>query len=314
MGMPRQGYGRGLAEEFSSIYVLNLLGNARVHGERGRYHGEGIFGNATQSPVAITILVKNLNAGPGNCSIHYRDIGGELKSEEKREKLKETVSISGFNDWQIVKPNKYHEWIAQRSEAFAQFYPLGTKEAKAGKTDDAIFGLYSLGIATNRDAYIYNFTYNTCAQNAELMTQNYLAALSELENNPDLSVDEVAGHHTENITWGGIRNNLKQKKKTEFNKNYIRKALYRPFIATNCYANYIFIHRKYQMDQIFPDPSSENRVICVPNKGARVPFSALISDRMLDLNFYDSGTQCFPQYRYLKPSGTFKRYGHIRWY
>ena len=58
------------------------------------------------------------------------------------------------------------------------------------------------------------------------------------------------------------------------------------------------------MDQIFPDSSSENRVICVPNKGARVPFSVLITDAMLDLNFYDSGTQCFPRYQYPKLSGT----------
>ena len=154
-----------------------------------------------------------------------------------------------------------------------------------------------------RKPYIYNFSRDTCAENAQLMTQDYLAALSELEENPVLSADEAARHHTENITWGGVLNNLKQQKKTEFNNNnYIRKVLYRPFIATNCYANYIFVHRKYQMDRIFPDPSSENRVICVPNKGARVPFSLLITDTILDLNFYDSGTQCFPRYQYPKPS------------
>ena len=196
-GNAEAGIRKCLAEEFSSIYVLNLLGNARIHGERGRYHGEGVFGNATQSPVAVTILVKNPNTKHGGCSIHYQDIGGELRSAEKLEKLKEAVSISEFSDWQTIKPNKYHEWIEQRSDTFTQFYPLGTKEAKAGKADDAIFGLYSLGIATNRDAYIYNFTYNTCAQNAKLMTQDYLAALSELEDNPNLSADEVACHHTE---------------------------------------------------------------------------------------------------------------------
>lgn len=288
-----------LAEEFSSIYVLNLLGNARIHGKQGRYQGGGVFGNATQSPVAITILVKNPNTKHSECSIHYRDIGGELKGEKKLEKLKETVSISGFSDWQTVKPNKYHEWIGQRSDAFTEFYPLGTKEAKAGKADDAIFALYSLGLATNRDAYIYNFSRDVCAEKALLMTLDYLAAVSELKEDSRLTVKEVTRRYSKNIKWDDtLQNRLKQKKNTEFNDSYIQRVTYRPFVATNCYADYTFITRKGQMDRIFPNSSSENRVICIPNRGARVPFSVMITDTMLDLNFFDSGSQCFPLYQY----------------
>ena len=301
-----------LAEECSSIYVLNLLGNARMHGELGRYQGGGVFGNATQSPVAITILVKNLNTKCSECSINYRDIGGELRGVKKLEELQETVSISGFSDWQAIKPNKYHEWIGQRSDAFTEFYPLGTKEAKAEKTDDAIFTLYSLGWATNRDAYVYNFSRDTLLENARLMTEDYLTAFSEFETtlkaNPELLsdknalkavVEKITQRHNSNIKWNSeLMNDLKRKKKTEFDNNYVRKVMYRPFIATNCYADYTFIHRKYQMDRIFPNSSSENRVICIPNRGARVPFSVMITDTMLDLNFFDSGSQCFPRWRY----------------
>ena len=302
-GNAETGIRKCFAEEFSSIYVLNLLGNARMHGERGRYHGEGVFGSATQSPVAITILVKDLNTKQGDCSIHYRDIGGGLRREEKLEKLKEAVSVTGFSDWQMVKPNKYHEWIGQRSDAFQHFYPLGSEDARAGRADDAIFRLYSLGLATGRDPYIYNFSRDACIGNARQMTQDYLAALSELKANPELTVDEVASRHNSNIKWNReLKNNLKRKKETKFMENYVRKAAYRPFIATNCYADYTFSQMKYQVDRIFPDASSENRVICVPNRGARVPFSVLVTDTMLDLNFYDSGSQYFPLYQYPEPS------------
>ena len=274
-----------------------------MHGERGRYHGEGVFGSATQSPVAITILVKDLNTKQGDCSIHYRDIGGGLRREEKLEKLKEAVSVTGFSDWQMVKPNKYHEWIGQRSDAFQHFYPLGSEDARAGRADDAIFRLYSLGLATGRDPYIYNFSRDACIGNARQMTQDYLAALSELKANPELTVDEVASRHNSNIKWNReLKNNLKRKKETKFMEDYVRKAAYRPFIATNCYADYTFSQMKYQVDRIFPDASSENRVICVPNRGARVPFSVLVTDTMLDLNFYDSGSQYFPLYQYPEPS------------
>ena len=83
-----------LPEEFSSIYILNLLGNARIHGEQGRYQGEGVFGNATQSPVAITLLVKNSDVDHDGCHIHYRDIGGELKRDEKvKNTERESINI-----------------------------------------------------------------------------------------------------------------------------------------------------------------------------------------------------------------------------
>ena len=307
-----------LAEEFSSIYVLNLLGNARIRGKQGRYQGGGVFDNATQSPVAITILVKSLNTEHSECSIHYRDIGGELKGEKKLEKLKEAVSISGFSDWQSIKPNRYHEWIGQRSDAFTEFYPLGTKEAKAGKTDDAIFTLYSLGWATNRDAYVYNFSRDTLLENAQLMTEDYLTALSEFETtlkaNPELLsnknalkavVEKITQRHDSNSRWNSeLQDDLIRKKKTSFDNGYVRRVMYRPFVSTNCYADYTFIHRKYQMDRIFPNSSNENRVICFPNRGARVPFSVMITDTMLDLNFFDSGSQCFPRWRYPQSTNT----------
>ena len=137
------------------------------------------------------------------------------------------------------------------------------------------------------------------------MTQDYLAALSEHKANPKLTIDEVASRHTSNIKWNReLKNNLKRKKETEFTKDYARIAAYRPFIATNCYADYTFSQMKYQVDRIFPDASSENRVICIPNRGARIPFSILMTDTMIDLNFFDSGSQYFPLYQYPKPADT----------
>ena len=57
------------------------------------------------------------------------------------------------------------------------------------------------------------------------------------------------------------------------------------------------------MDRIFPESSSENRVICVPGIGSKKTFSALITDTMPDLGFNEA-SQCFPRYRYLKPTDT----------
>ncbi|MDE0313344.1 MAG: hypothetical protein OXM61_00450 [Candidatus Poribacteria bacterium] len=291
-----------LPKEFSSIYALNLLGNARIYGEDGRYQGEGVFGNATQSPVAVTILVKNLKSEHNVCRIHYREIGGYLKRDEKLKRLSKAMSVKGFSDWQIITSNKHYDWIDQRSDSFTEFYPLGTKEAKAGNSDDAIFALFSGGYKTGRDPSIYNFSRDVCSKSAYRMIQDYLAALSDLEQNSELTVNEVTIRHNSNIKWdSNLKSNLRQKKKTEFDDNYIRKVVYRPFVATNCYTDYIFAQRKYQMDRIFPDSSSDNRVICVPGISSKKSFSALMTNVMPDVNLNDAGTQCFPRWRYPKP-------------
>ena len=267
-----------LAEEFSSIYVLHLRGDARTSGERRRSEAGNVFGSGTRTPVAITILVKNPYAKHEGCKIQYRDIGNYLIREDKLETLSKAKSIKGFKDWQTVKPNKHYDWIDQRSDAFTKFYPLGSQDARAGNADDAIFGLYSRGYATGRDAYIYNFSRDNCAENARRMTEDYINALSEFDETPELTVNEASHRHTSNIAWDeNLRNNLARQVSTEFDDNYIRKVIYRPFVATNCYADYTFAQRKYQMHRIFPDNFSKNHVICVPGMGSKKSFSVLMS-------------------------------------
>ena len=126
-----------LVKEFSSIYVINLRGNQRTQGERSRQEGGKVFGQGSRAPVAVTILVRNPNAAHNGCRILYRDIGDYLKREEKLKILREAGSISGIDDWREITPDQHNDWIGQRDEAFQKLYPTGSKEAKAGRTDEA---------------------------------------------------------------------------------------------------------------------------------------------------------------------------------
>ena len=301
-GNTEEGIRACLADDFSAIYALNLLGNARIYGEQGKYQGEGVFGSATQQPVAITILVKNTNTKHDSCRIHYREIAGHLKRVMKLEILQEAVSIKGFHDWKIIKPNQHYDWIEQRSDVFARFYPLGSEDTKKGRADNAIFTLYFRGLETTRDPYIYNFSRVACAENAKLMTQNYLAARSEMNKNPKLTADKAAQRHSTNIKWSKELIDRISRRTTEFKDSYMRNAAYRPFVTTNCYADHTFLSRAFQMDQMFPNSSSENRVICIPGVSGKNPFSVLITDIMPDLNLNEAGTRCFPRWRYPKPT------------
>ena len=64
-----------LAEEFSSVLVINLLGNARTSGERRRREGDNVFDQGSRAPVAVAIFTKNPDAKHSGCQILYQDIG-----------------------------------------------------------------------------------------------------------------------------------------------------------------------------------------------------------------------------------------------
>ena len=290
-----------LVDEFTSIFVMNLRGNQRTQGERSRQEGGKVFGQGSRAPVAITILIRNPDAGRDGCRILYHDIGDYLKREKKLEILRTSQSIGGIEDWRAIAPDKHHDWVGQRDEAFQAFYPMGTKAAKAGKADDAIFKLYSRGLATSRDAYIYNFSRDDCAANARAVVHDYMGAMQVRDEHPEYSIDESARRHSKSVRWDQtLKDNLARRKSVKYSTDNIWKTQYRPFVKQNCYVDYVLVNRKYQMDRIFPAPDSENRAICVPGVGSKKPFSVLMVDSMPDIQLMFNG-QCFPRYRFAKP-------------
>ena len=292
-----------LAEEFSSVYVLNLRGNQRTQGERSRQEGGKVFGQGSRAPVAITILVRNPDAAHEGCRILYRDIGDYLNREEKLTILRNMGSIAGIEDWREITPDRHHDWIAQRSEEFQQLYPVGSKAAKSGITDDAIFKLFSNGYKTGKDAYLYNFSRDAGARNARKMVDDYLGALRDWEDNtdPDLEVDDVVGRHSSNLRWDReLKRRVRQQVPTEFSSENIQEVAYRPFVNQYLYADYTFSQAPGQTRDIFPPPDADNRAICVPGVGSTKPFSALVVHTMPDIQLMFNG-QCFPRYRYRGP-------------
>ena len=288
-----------LAEEFSSIYVLNLRGNARTSGELRRAEGDNVFGQGSRAPVAITLLVRNPNAAHEGCRILYRDIGDYLTREEKLAILHEAGSISDIDDWLEITPDRHHDWIGLRDEAFQRLHPIGSKEVKAGRSDYAIFELFSNGYKTGRDAYVYNFSSEACAENARQMVEDYRAALQEFDSgSPTLDVDDIVRRHSSNLRWDEkLKQRVQRRKDSGFSENYVRDVAYRPFVNQRLYADEAFSQRPALTGQIFPNADSHNRTICVPGVGSTKPFSVLVVDKMPDLHFVAFG-QCLPRYRY----------------
>lgn len=281
-----------LAEEFSSVHVVNLRGNARTSGERRRAEGDNAFDQGSRAPVAITVLVRNPRAEHDGCRIRYRDIGDYLTRKQKLSALTRSGSIAGIEDWQTIVPDHHHDWIGQRDAAFDALYPIGSKAAKAGTADDAIFRLFGNGWKTGRDAYVYNFSRQDCATHARKMVDAYLAALRKSDGS----------QKSRGIHWDEkLKRRLQRQEASEFSTNHLRVVAYRPFVKQYLYADDAFAQRPGQCGSIFPTIGTYNRAICVPGIGSTKPFSALMVDTMPDLHFVAFG-QCFPRYRYMQPT------------
>ena len=289
-----------LAEEFSTIYVLNLRGNQRTQGERSRQEGGKVFGQGSRAPVAITILVRNPDAAHEGCRILYRDIGDYLNREEKLGILREAGSVAGIPDWRAITPDRHNDWIGQRDEAFQKLYPMGSKAAKSGQVNEVIFGLFTNGYKSGRDAYVYNFSPTACADHARNMVDDYLSALRELQDpkTPDLSVHDVARRHSSGLHWDEkLKRQALRSARARFSVDHMRRVAYRPYVKQQLYADQTFAQRPARTGDIFPEADSDNLAICVPGIGSTKPFSVLAVNTMPDLHFVAFG-QCFPRYRF----------------
>ncbi|WP_149867600.1 type ISP restriction/modification enzyme [Bartonella apihabitans] len=293
-----------LAEEFSDIYIFHLRGNARTSGTLRQKEGGNIFGVGSRAPVAISLLVKNPFAKQKG-QIFFYDIGDYLDITQKLEKIKKLKSIAGLKDkWQKIVPDNYHDWLNQRDGCFRNFPVMGDKKNKQSLT---IFKLYSSGVVSGRDAWVYNASKTKLLQNVRRMTEFYNQEIDRYSRyrqrfpNKAVSVRDFVKKDVKKFSWGGgnWQASFKKQIKETFSENLTEISNVRPFTKSWHYSAPRFNHSSYSMKEIFPAGASENLAICVSGNGKRGGFSVIMSNRITDFQFEDNG-QCFPLYFYDK--------------
>ncbi len=302
------GLRKGLVDEFSHLYIFNLRGFIRgKSGDDARKEGQNIFNIMTG--VAITVMVKNPEY-QGKSKIFYYDIGDYLSREQKLNIIKDFGDFSTVK-WEEITPNENYDWINQRNDDFESFISLGDKKDATTKT---IFDVYSRGLATSRDTWVYNFSQKSVIDNMTRMIDFYNQQVEDFKkslkgqtlNNVEQrkkQVESFIDNDPKNISWSrGLKNDLGRFIKYEFSHNSVFMGIYRPYCKQWSYFNKYFNDMTYQLPKIFPNPNLENLVICVPGLGGRREFSAFISNILPDLNIFESGGQCFPLYTYEKQS------------
>ena len=284
------GFRKVVADEFAEIWIVDLGGNVR------KKESGNVFG--IKLGVAISFFVKNADY-KGKCKIFYARPEAET-ANGKLEFLR-TTKFANLDFTHII-PDKEHNWIHLTDNDFDTLLPLANKATKAAKSpvqEQAVFKLFSLGVTTNRDDWLYSFDYRDLIEKVHYFINLYDREIDRW-NRTEQGI-KAGDFVTREIKWTSeLEDHLKKGHRVEFSEQNIITSHYRPFVKKNLYFDRILTHRPYQMPSIFPEKDSQNLAICFTNPGSEKPFVTLTSDYMLDLhlNSPGSGTMCLSLYRY----------------
>lgn len=271
-GNAADGLRKCLVDEFSKLYVYNLRGNQRTSGEQSRREGGKIFGSGSRTPVAICVLVKD-PSHTDEAVLHYRDIGDYLSREEKLDIIAREGSIA-HTEWEVIVPNEAADWINQRDEKYDTYQPIGDRDTKGKPNTPGIFQLYSRGLATSRDAWVYNFSARAVEENVRRMIEFYNSQIGV--EHPDMDPTKIA--------WGdGLKSLLRRKIQVGYSTTAARLSVYRPFCKQHVYFDAPLNERQYQLPKLFPTPAHENIAFGFTGRGATKEFSVLMVDTLPDL-------------------------------
>ncbi|MCB1253260.1 MAG: DEAD/DEAH box helicase [Austwickia sp.] len=284
------GIRKTFASEFSHVWVYNLRGNQRTAGETSRREGGKVFGSGARTGVAVLIALKK--PGADGCQISYHGVPDYQTQEEKLADIN-TASLA-TTSWQAITPNDEGDWLNQRNEAFSAFPVLGTKDRVTNST--AFFGIYSLGLSTNRDAWCYNFGRSAVEGHMERMIRfyNHMAANSE-------GVSARLDMDATKISWSrGLVSDALKGRQFEFKEDRIYQSLYRPFNKQRAYFDRPLNNMVYQLEKLFPTTQHPNLGIYVVGEGSSVPFGVIATDLLPNLHVTGAGSggQFFPRWTY----------------
>ena len=291
------GFRKVVAEEFSEIYVMDLGGDVRANPKLSGTRNN-VFG--IQTGVAMLFLIRKPNGG--RARIFYARRPEMDTAKEKLEYLRNTP----FQQipFEHVVPDKLNSWINQSVSNWDAFLPVATKETKFAKSqgeEQAIFKLFSLGVITARDEWVYGDEEQEIKQRVEFFVDIYNSDRKKFLPKlirEELTKQDVADSVTYSVKWTrAVKNDLLRGKSYKYKPEDVTESLHRPFVRKKLYFNKELNEMQYQMDAIFPSHKAQNTLIAM-NVGPS-PFNVLASKYLVDYHF-NGDSQCLPLYRYDK--------------
>lgn len=140
--------------------------------------------------------------------------------ETAKEKL-EWLAESNIQhlEFDLITPDQRNNWINQNENNWEKFLPLIDKEAKSGKNEDAVFKLFSRGVGTYKDEWMYDLSKDNLEKKIKFFTETYNETIDNKSNTNKYKIKWDAD--LENYLNRGIKKKVETKK--------ILLAIFRPF-------------------------------------------------------------------------------------
>jgi predicted helicase len=199
-------------------------------------------------------------------------------------------------------------WTSQRSEIFSTFPPISPSSSDTRL--DYIFAAQSLGLGTNRDAWVYNYSRRRLAENVKSTIDFYnsqvegfatYCATRKIASSSVADAEEFIDRDGKKISWSSsLIPKVARGKTITFDEDRIVPSIYRPFCRQAVYFDRDLNHRPGKLPEMFPSPAHANVGFYNVGNGSAVPFSVLMLNSIPDLHVTGAGSggQFFPRYTY----------------
>ena len=276
------GFRKAVTTEFNEVWIVDLGGDVRENPKlSGTTHN--VFG--IQTGVAISFLVRRHRVQ--GCRIFYSR-RPEMETAEEKLSFLSNAKLE-TSEREEIKPDPKNNWINQTHNDFDSLLPVidkNTKAAKSKRSERAIFKLFSRGVSTQRDEWVYDFSPKALEAKMKFFVEQYeRERTTGKQQTYDL------------IKWDRELTRYRERNiEKRFERSAIVPALYRPFSRRLLYFDRHFNAMQYKMASMFKDGRTQNQVISFSDRGSRSPFSVLASAEIPELHLCAStdGFQVVP--------------------
>jgi predicted helicase len=224
--------------------------------------------------------------------IYYFSLTDEMLREDKLHWFANTK----FEEipFERIEPDKNHNWLNLADNDFDDLLPLANKETKLAKSpteERAVFKLFSNGVNTARDEWVYD--------DCKTHLQNKIHFFIEIYN--DLVEKAVSVEDLDlSIKWSNsLKNKLASREKFKYRNELVVNLSYRPY-TTKCYYSEKAMSDRLTSNhyELFTnDLVATNQLITFTGLSSSKPFSVLATAKIFSFDFIEK-TQCLPLYRY----------------
>ena len=276
------GFRKVVAEEFNEIWIVDLGGDVRANPKISGTKNN-VFG--IQTGVAISFLVKKDKKS--GCRILYAR-RPELETREDKLAFLGNAKLRSIPTEEI-RPNKNNAWLELGEADFERLLPIISRQAKVSKKGDVpgcIFSLYSNGVNTARDSWLYNASKEALEEIVAYLVTVYKQSVR-------------TGNLEESIKWSAsLKARLRQGQTESFKPEKICLSLYRPFSKQWLYQSELFVERLGEAQSIYP-PNSHVAIpsICLL-VGGRQDFCSIATNTVPNFSLFSADvTHYLPLHR-----------------